>query len=44
MTFEHPKLNDMEAHVHFVKHDASNRYGFLVTESAIRNLPFRYRD
>lgn len=41
MTYQHPELHDMEAHVHFVKHDASSRYGFLVTESALRHIPFR---
>lgn len=41
MTHQHPDLNGMEAHVHFVKHDASSRYGFLVKESALRHIPFR---
>ena len=43
MTYQHPDLNGMEAHVHFVKHDASNRYGFLVTELAVRNISSRIR-
>jgi hypothetical protein len=43
MTYQHPDLNDMEAHIHFVKHDASNRYGFLITESAVRSTPSRHR-
>ncbi len=43
MTFQHPDLNEMETHVQFVKHAASNRYGFLVLESVVRDIPFRHR-